>query len=89
MPMMNGYEAAKQIRAMKAPFCRQIPVIAMTANAFEEDKALALQAELDIYRSDMHAFDMLRPEEPLSRLAAERFNRHFAYAKEHFFAENG
>lgn len=49
MPMMNGYEATKRIRSMKAPYCRQIPIIAMTANAFEEDKALALQAVMNDY----------------------------------------
>ena len=49
MPIMNGYEATKRIRSMKAPYCRQIPIIAMTANAFEEDKALALQAGVNDY----------------------------------------
>ena len=49
MPIMNGYEATKRIRAMKDPYCRQIPIIAMTANAFEEDKALALQAGMNDY----------------------------------------
>ena len=49
MPMMNGYEATRRIRAMDAPDCRQIPIIAMTANAFEEDKALALQAGMNDY----------------------------------------
>ena len=49
MPMMNGYEATKRIRAMASPYCRQIPIIAMTANAFEEDKALALQAGMNDY----------------------------------------
>ena len=49
MPMMNGYEATKRIRAMKSAYCRQIPIIAMTANAFEEDKALALQAGMNDY----------------------------------------
>ena len=49
MPMMNGYEATKRIRAMKTPYCREIPIIAMTANAFEEDKALALQAGMNDY----------------------------------------
>lgn len=42
MPIMNGYEATKRIRAMQAPYCRQIPIIAMTANAFDEDKEKAL-----------------------------------------------
>ena len=49
MPMMNGYEATKRIRAMESSYCRQIPIIAMTANAFEEDKALALQAGMNDY----------------------------------------
>ena len=49
MPMMNGYEATKRIRAMDNPYCKQIPIIAMTANAFEEDKALALQAGMNDY----------------------------------------
>ena len=49
MPIMNGYEATKRIRAMESPYCRQIPIIAMTANAFEEDKALALQAGMNDY----------------------------------------
>lgn len=60
MPMMNGYEAAKQIRAMKAPFYRQIPVIAMTANAFEEDKALALQAGMNDYLAKPIQIDKMR-----------------------------
>lgn len=60
MPMMNGYEAAKQIRAMKAPSCRQIPVIAMTANAFEEDKALALQAGMNDYLAKPIQIDKMR-----------------------------
>lgn len=49
MPTMNGYEATKRIRSMKSSYCRQIPIIAMTANAFEEDKALALQAGMNDY----------------------------------------
>ena len=37
MPKMNGYDAARAIRAMNRNYCRQIPIIAMTANAFAED----------------------------------------------------
>ena len=37
MPKMNGYDATRAIRAMKRNYCRQVPVIAMTANAFAED----------------------------------------------------
>ena len=49
MPVMNGYEATKKIRAMEAPHCKQIPIIAMTANAFEEDRELAFQAGMNGY----------------------------------------
>ena len=37
MSKMNGYDAARAIRAMDRNYCRQIPIIAMTANAFAED----------------------------------------------------
>ncbi|MCH5192829.1 MAG: response regulator [Oscillospiraceae bacterium] len=43
MPVMNGYDASKAIRAIEDPEIANIPIIAMTANAFEEDKQLALQ----------------------------------------------
>lgn len=37
MPKMNGYDATRAIRTMNRNYCRQIPIIAMTANAFAED----------------------------------------------------
>ena len=37
MPKMNGYDATRAIRSMKRNYCRQIPIVAMTANAFAED----------------------------------------------------
>ena len=37
MPRMNGYDATRAIRAMKRNYCKQIPIVAMTANAFAED----------------------------------------------------
>ena len=37
MPRLNGYDAARAIRAMDRSYCRQVPIIAMTANAFAED----------------------------------------------------
>ena len=43
MPVMNGYEAATAIRSFEDPELAAIPVIAMTANAFEEDKREALK----------------------------------------------
>lgn len=47
MPNMNGYTAAERIRAMSDCEKADIPIIAMTANAFDEDKKAALQAGMD------------------------------------------
>lgn len=49
MPMMNGYEAAKRIRALKDPEIASIPIIAMTANAFEEDREKSFEAGMNGY----------------------------------------
>ena len=37
MPKMNGYDATRAIRAMDRNYCKQVPIVAMTANAFAED----------------------------------------------------
>ena len=37
MPRLNGYDAARAIRAIDRSYCKQVPIIAMTANAFAED----------------------------------------------------
>ena len=47
MPVMNGYDAAKKIRGMDDPQKADIPIIAMTANAFSEDKQAALDAGMN------------------------------------------
>ena len=47
MPNMDGYEAAKQIRAMDDKGKASIPIVAVTANAFEEDKKTALDAGMN------------------------------------------
>ncbi len=47
MPVMNGYEATRQIRALDDPGLSNIPVIAMTANAFKEDIEAAKDAGMD------------------------------------------
>ena len=47
MPKMDGYEAAKQIRAMDDKGKASIPIVAVTANAFEEDKKTALDAGMN------------------------------------------
>ena len=47
MPVMNGYDAAKKIRRMDDPQKANIPIIAMTANAFTEDRQVALDAGMN------------------------------------------
>ena len=47
MPVMNGYEATKQIRALNDPVLAGITIIAMTANAFDEDRRKALAYGMD------------------------------------------
>ena len=47
MPVMNGYDAAKKIRRMEDPPKADIPIIAMTANAFSEDRQAALDAGMN------------------------------------------
>ena len=47
MPNMDGYKATRIIRRMQDSYRRNIPIIAMTANAFEEDKKMALDAGMN------------------------------------------
>ena len=49
MPVMDGYEATRKIRALDEPELAQIPIIAMTANAFGEDKEKALKAGMNAH----------------------------------------
>ena len=47
MPKMNGYDAARAIRAMDRDYCKKVPIIAMTANAFAEDVQAAKTAGMN------------------------------------------
>ncbi|MDE7004007.1 MAG: response regulator, partial [Oscillospiraceae bacterium] len=47
MPIMDGYQAARHIRALNRPGVSDIPIIAMTANAFDEDRMAALEAGMN------------------------------------------
>lgn len=47
MPVMNGYEATRTIRKLEDPQLAAIPIIAMTANAFDEDKQEALKSGMN------------------------------------------
>ena len=47
MPVMNGYEATKKIRSLDREDAKVVPIIAMTANAFTEDRLRAKEAGMD------------------------------------------
>ena len=49
MPGMDGYETARTIRKLHDPHLANLPIIAMTANAFEEDRKAALDAGMNGY----------------------------------------
>ena len=51
MPVMNGYEATRAIRALRREDAKTIPIIAMTANAFAEDEKEALHAGMNVHLS--------------------------------------
>lgn len=59
MPVMNGYEAAKAIRALDRPDAAQIPIITMTANAFAEDVQAALDAGMNEHIAKPLEADMI------------------------------
>ena len=62
------------------------PFYAETVRYFAQLRAAGIPAELDIYHTDLHAFDMMQPETALSRQAAAAFDRNFAWALAHCFA---
>ena len=47
MPVMNRYEATRRIRGLSDPELAQIPIVAMTANAFDEDRKRCLEAGMN------------------------------------------
>jgi two-component system sensor histidine kinase/response regulator len=49
MPVMNGYEATATIRAGESDYWKTIPVIAMTANVFQEDESRAAECGMSDY----------------------------------------
>lgn len=62
------------------------PFYAETLEYIEKLKAAGVTASVDVYHTDMHAFDMLRPDEEISREAIRKFEDQFAYAMEHYHA---
>ena len=62
------------------------PFYAETLEYIRRLKDCGIPASVDVYETDMHAFDMMRPKDALSIEAARRFNESFAYAQAHYFA---
>ena len=61
MPVMNGYDATKKIRRMDDPQKANIPIVAMTANAFSEDKQVALDAGMNDHIAKLINMSVLVP----------------------------
>ena len=59
MPIMNGYEAARRIRAFEDPELAGIPIIAMTANAYEEDIQKTHDAGMNAHLSKPIDIDLM------------------------------
>lgn len=60
MPVMNGYDATRAIRALEREDARTIPIIAMTANAFAEDEKEALDAGMNVHLAKPIDIEMLK-----------------------------
>ncbi len=60
MPVMNGYDATRAIRALEREDARTIPIIAMTANAFAEDEKEALDAGMNVHLAKPIDIDLLK-----------------------------
>ena len=60
MPVMNGHEAARAIRESSHPEAKTIPIIAMTANAFDDDKKMAYDAGMNAHVAKPIDMDVLK-----------------------------
>ena len=70
MPEMSGYEAARAIRSLDRPDARSVPIVAMTADAFAEDRQRAREAGMDAHvAKPIDVGEVLRV---LARLVAAR-----------------
>jgi len=49
MPRMNGYDATRAIRSSARNYCKRVPIVAMTANAFVEDRQAAKEAGMNVH----------------------------------------
>ncbi len=67
--------------------CTAEPFYCETLTYIDNLKAAGIEACVDVYDGLFHAFDMNKPDLAISKEAIKRFNERFAYAKEHYFAE--
>ncbi|MBQ9325897.1 MAG: response regulator [Clostridia bacterium] len=74
MPVMNGYEATRAIRALPHPAFRTLPIIAISANAYDEDVRACLQSGMNA-----HVAKPFQPENLLSLLYQHIIGRHAAH----------
>jgi len=59
MPKMDGYEASRRIRALPDPKKATVPIVAVTANAFDEDKRIAMEAGMNGYLAKPYEIDKM------------------------------
>jgi two-component system, sensor histidine kinase and response regulator len=62
MPVMDGLEATRTIRSLESSSGRHLPIVALTANAFEEDRNKCFQAGMDGFLSKPVSPEALRME---------------------------
>jgi CheY-like chemotaxis protein len=60
MPVMDGYEATKHIRALENKDVAEIPIVAMTANAFDEDRKASFEAGMNEHIAKPVSIDKLK-----------------------------
>ena len=70
MPVMDGLTAAREIRRLDRPDAKTVPIVALTANAFEEDLRQCLEAGMDAHLSKPVEIELLK--ETLNRLLSAR-----------------
>ena len=58
MPVMNGYEATREIRSLRRKDVKDLPIIAMTANAMDEDKETALKSGMNAHLAKPISVDL-------------------------------
>ena len=64
----------------------QEPFYSETRTYIENLKKAGIWARMDIYHTNMHAFDILRPKDGISEKAVQKFEEEFAYAMNHYFS---